>query len=216
MRKTGMKVLFFVTLWFNAVSLSAGTYSDSLAQNTKRYRIGFTATALINKHPGLQLTQTYRLNRWFSADLESIFSFDALFLDRRFVHNYGFRVRPGIRFHFTPEKANHDFSVKFLIHYRYVHFKFEDDDVERAGGAYTEDIRESVSSDLLGYGLTIDFHERDYENSIHMGLGFIIGSQFTTYSSEQIPDTGYLFMETVMRKGQKRAYLPIIYFHYLF
>jgi hypothetical protein len=110
-----MKVLFIVTLWFYTVSLSAGTYSDSLTQNTKRYRIGFTATALINKHPGLQLTQTYRLNRWFSADLESIFSFDALFLDRRFVHNYGFRVRPGIRFHFTPEKANHDFSIKFLI-----------------------------------------------------------------------------------------------------
>lgn len=216
MRKTTFKELFFLILLFYSVSLSAGTYSDSLIQNTKRYRIGFTATSLFNRLPGLQLTQTYRLNRWFSADLESVFSFDALFLDERFVHNYGFRVRPGIRFHFTPEKSNNDFSVKFLIHYRYAHFKFEDDDVVRANGAYTEDIRESVSSDLLGYGLTFDFHERFFENSIHVGFGLIVGNQFTRYSSEQIPDRGFLFMSGIMRQGHKRSYFPIIYIHYLF
>jgi hypothetical protein len=216
MRKTGMKVLFFVTLWFYTVSLSAGTYSDSLTQNTKRYRIGFTATALINKLPGLQLTQTYRLNRWFSADLETIFSLVIIFWMKGLCEASDIGFVRGLRFYLTPNKENHNFSFKVLIHYRNVKIDFEDNGVIRANGAYIEDIKESVYSELIGYGATFDYSVNNFKHMAHFGLGFVIGNQFTRYSSQEIPDNGYTFMQSIMTRGRKRAFLPLLYIHYLF
>lgn len=215
MKITVQHIFFIVLLLFLSTKCLYG-FQDTTKVTHKKYTVGFTPTALVNRLPGLQLTQSYRVLPWISLDLESVFSFGLFTFNPRFVKNFGYRLRPGLKIHLNPKNTAHEFSFRILAHFRDVTLQYEDEDVPMANGAYTQTIRGKIDSQLTGYGFNVDYHANEIKYHVHIGLGFITGYQITEYSSDLIPSRNHFFIQNLITPGRKRAYIPFMYVHFLY
>lgn len=197
------KVVCFFLLFSIKVGLAA-TRNDT----TKvKYIFGITPSAIINIVPAIQLSHDICFSDVIAVGMETAYIFSHSNINNKGTK--GVRLRPQLKFTVFRKNA---FNIDLYSFYNYRYYKaIRVEKIERAGGAFTEEVLGTRKTILHGYGMGIDFgffNSNDFVKKINMGFGIGSGNINNEYSDPMFePFTIFGFD----RSGTER--FPILFLH---
>ncbi len=209
-----VKNQFLVLLVLSSWLLYAQSEEERLSviDSKKKYYLGISTSAILNKYPAVQLSQEYCISPNFRLGLETGYIFSSIF-DHNSKNVRGFRIRPAVKYSIQNKK---DEFFSFLIFYNYRHTQADKQrEIWRNTGGYSEFIRGTQSMVFAGPGVGFDkgFSMKDW--FFRFGFGIGVGEIRNVYNPPelQIEPGNFLFSSPF---NDLQNYAPIWYINLCF
>ncbi len=204
----------FLLVVSSAISLYAQSEEErsSVIDFKKKYYLGISTSAILNKYPAVQLSQEYCISPNFRLGLETGYIFSSI-SDSNLKNASGFRIRPSIKYTILSRK---DEFFSFLMFYNYRYTQTEQQrEIWRNNGGYTEFIRGTQTMVIAGPGVGFDkgFSMKDW--FFRFGFGIGVGEIRNVYNPPelQIEPGNFLFSSPF---NDLQNYAPMWYFNLCF
>jgi len=175
-----------------------------------KYSLGVTPSAILNVVPAIQLSHEISFSKFLSFGLETGFIVSHLNKDNQDPR--GLRLRPQLNFTIH-DQNNFNVDLYLFYNYRYFHAT-RVDEVRRANGAFTEEIRGDRNTTMSGFGLGVNFGFKEFDSilkKVNVGFGIGYGSISNRYS-EEIFNPEFLIFSDFSQSGI--AEIPILILHF--